>query len=78
MNHPYPSTYKENNMSKRTMGYILIGLGVVGLVVSMAADYIGIGRDPGIHGTQLLGVVISLVIAGAGVWLARSKTNTQK
>jgi hypothetical protein len=60
-------------MNKRTVGYILIALGVVGLIVSLAADYIGVGSYPGINGTQLLGAVLSLVVALVGVWLARSK-----
>jgi hypothetical protein len=60
-------------MSKRIIGYILIGLGVVGLIVSLAADNIGLGKYPGINGTQLLGAGLSLVVALVGVWLARSK-----
>ena len=65
-------------MSKKTIGYVLIGLGVVGLIVSLAADYIGVGSYPGINGTQLLGAVLSLVVALVGVWLARSKADQQK
>jgi hypothetical protein len=65
-------------MSKRTIGYILIGLGVVGLVVSLAADLLGIGSYPGINGTQLLGAVLSLIVALVGVWLARSKVDQPK
>jgi hypothetical protein len=65
-------------MNKRTIGYILIGLGVVGLVASLAADYIGIGRYPGINGTQMLGAGLSLVIALVGVWLARSKAEPEQ
>jgi len=65
-------------MSKKTIGYILITLGAVGLVVSLAADYIGIGRYPGFNGTQLLGVGLSIVIALVGVWFARSKADQVK
>ena len=65
-------------MSKRTIGFILIGLGVVGVVVSLAADYIGIGHYPGINGTQLLGAGLSLVVAVVGVWLALSKAEQPK
>jgi len=65
-------------MSKKTFGYILVGLGVVGLVVSLAADFIGIGSYPGINGTQLLGALLSLVVALIGVWLARSKADQAK
>jgi hypothetical protein len=65
-------------MSKRTIGYILIGLGVVGLVVSLAADYIGIGSYPGINGTQVLGISLSLIVALVGVWFARNKADQKK
>jgi hypothetical protein len=60
-------------MSKRTMGIILIALGAVGVVVSLAADVLGLGTYPGINGAQLLGVVIGLVLAAAGGWMASRK-----
>jgi hypothetical protein len=60
-------------MSKRTIGLMLIALGVVGMVVSLAADQLGIGSYPGINGAQLLGAGVSLAVALVGVWLARSK-----
>jgi hypothetical protein len=60
-------------MSKRTMGIILIALGAVGVVVSLAADVLGLGTYPGINGAQLLGAVIGLVLAAAGGWMASRK-----
>lgn len=60
-------------MSKRTIGFSLIAVGAVGVVVSLAADMLGVGTYPGINGTQLLGVVISLVLALAGGWMASRK-----
>ena len=65
-------------MSKRTMGLILIGLGVVGLVISLAADMLGIGSYPGINGVQILGAVVSLLFAVVGVWLSQSKADQKK
>ena len=65
-------------MSKRTMGFILIGLGVVGLVVSLAADVLGIGSYPGINGAQILGAVVSLLVAVVGVWLLQGKADQKK
>jgi len=61
-------------MSKTNIGLILIALGVVVAVVSVAADTIGIGRYAGIDWVQILGVVIGLVVALIGVRLVLSKT----
>ena len=65
-------------MSKKSIGFLLIGLGAVGLVVSLAADAIGLGSYPGINGAQLLGAVLSLVAGAVGVWLAQSKADSKK
>ena len=65
-------------MSKRTMGFILIALGAVGLVVALAADGIGLGSYPGIHGAQLLGAALGLIVALGGVWLALAQTGKNK
>jgi uncharacterized membrane protein YgaE (UPF0421/DUF939 family) len=62
-------------MSKKTIGYLLIALGVVIAVVSLAADVIGIGHKPGIGWQQLLGTAIGVIIAIIGVWQAQSKPN---
>jgi hypothetical protein len=37
-------------MSKRTIGFVLIVLGAILAIVSLAADAIGIGSYPGING----------------------------
>jgi hypothetical protein len=60
-------------MPKKTVGYVLIALGVIAAVVSLAADAIGIGTEPGINGMQLLGIAIGVVVALAGAWLAFRK-----
>ncbi|MFA5872883.1 MAG: hypothetical protein WC832_02870 [Anaerolineales bacterium] len=65
-------------MSKRTMGLMLIALGAVGLVVSLAADVIGIGSYPGINGAQLLGAATGLILALGGVWLAQNRAGKKK
>jgi hypothetical protein len=62
-------------MSKKTIGIVLAPLGAVMAVISWAADAIGIGRDPGIHGVQLLGIIIGVIVAVVGVWLALSKSD---
>ncbi len=65
-------------MSKRTMGLMLIALGAVGLVVSLAADVIGIGNQAGIGWKQILGAVVGLIVALGGTWLMLSKPSQKK
>jgi hypothetical protein len=62
-------------MSKRTIGYVLIALGVVVLVVSLAADVIGIGGSLVFGWKQQLGTAVGVIAALVGVWLARIKPN---
>jgi uncharacterized membrane protein YgaE (UPF0421/DUF939 family) len=62
-------------MSKKTIGYVLIVLGAVIAVVSLAADLLGIGNHPGLGWQQLLGTAVGVIIAIIGVWQAQSKPN---
>ena len=50
-------------MSKKTIGILMAALGAVMALISLAADVIGIGLDPGIHGAQLLGIAIGVIAA---------------
>ena len=65
-------------MSKRTIGILLIILGVVVLIVSLAADVIGIGNGTGLGWKQIVGAVVGFLIAIGGVWLVISKPVQQK
>jgi len=60
-------------MSKKTIGYLLIAVGVVVLVISLAADVIGIGSYPGLNWAQISGAVIGIFIALIGAWQAFRK-----
>jgi len=64
-------------MSTRTIGFVLVALGVVIAVVSLAADAIGIGNqvELGIGWKQQLGTAFGVVMALVGVWLAMRKPN---
>ena len=55
-------------MSKKTLGIILIILGVLLAIVSLAADVIGIGNGMGIGWKQILGAVVGVLVAVGGVW----------
>jgi hypothetical protein len=59
-------------MSRNNMGIALIVVGVIVLIVSLAADVIGIGGAPGIGWKQLLGAGVGLIVAIAGGWSLRS------
>ena len=65
-------------MSKRTIGFGLIALGVVIAVVSLAADVIGIGNQAGFGWKQQLGTATGVIVVLVGAWLALSKPNLQK
>ena len=65
-------------MSKRTIGIGLIVIGVILLIVSLAADYLGIGGAPGIGTKQLLGAGVGLVIAIVGGWLMMGDKSKSK
>jgi hypothetical protein len=65
-------------MSKKTIGVLLIVLGVVLLVISIAADTLGIGTGNGFGWKQLSGTVVGVVLALGGVWLAMRKPDQKK
>jgi len=65
-------------MSKRTIGLVVIVIGVVIAVVALLLDVIGIGNKAGIGWMQLLGAGIGVVVALIGVWLALSKPAQNK
>jgi hypothetical protein len=62
-------------MSKRTIGMGLVALGVILLIVSLAADSIGIGTGTGIGWKQIAGAVVGAIIAVYGFWSLRSQTS---
>lgn len=61
-------------MSKRTMGIILIILGVIAVVISLTADVTGVGNLQGDFGwKQQLGTATGIIAAIIGVWLVSRK-----
>lgn len=58
-------------MKKSTIGLILIVVGVILAILSLAADLIGIGDNPvtyEIGWKQLVGVGVGVIAAAAGIW----------
>jgi uncharacterized membrane protein len=63
----------EETMNKKTISMITIIVGVIVTLVSLIADFIGIGSYPGINNAQLAGIAIGLVIVLVGLYLLRAE-----
>ncbi len=60
--------------NKKTItGIILLAAGVIVLVLSLAADCIGLGSSPGFGYWQIIGVVAGAVVTVAGLVLLIKK-----
>ncbi len=59
-------------MSQRTVARIMLIVGVLIFLVSAGADQLGIGGTPGIGWKQIIGMVLGVVLAGAGLTRGRS------
>ncbi len=59
-------------MSRKTIGVVLLVVGVLIFLVCAAADPLGIGGAPGIGWKQMLGMVVGVAIAASGVVRLRS------
>lgn len=58
-------------MSRRSLGYALVVIGVLVAVISAFADQIGIGDEEAFGPQQTAGVVVGLLVAAAGFIIAR-------
>ena len=56
---------------EKVSGTFLLVLGVVLLVLSLLADVIGVGGNPGFGYRQIIGVVLGAVAIIRGVWLLK-------
>jgi hypothetical protein len=50
------------------MRYLVLGIGALVVLVSVLADVLGIGGEPGFGYTQDVGVLVGAAIIIAGVW----------
>jgi len=59
-------------MSKKTIGLVLVIVGVIILAVALFADSLGIGGSPGFGWKQWImagaGIIVALVGAGLALW----------
>ncbi len=60
-------------MSQKTLGIILVVLGIVLLVVAVFADSLGVGARHGFGWKQIVGSIAGVVVAVVGAWLTRRK-----
>jgi len=62
-------------MSKKTSALLYIVVGILLVIVSLAADFIGLGVDPSVIGwKQLVGMAVGVVIAILGILRIRAKS----
>lgn len=62
-------------MSRKTVGYVVAGLGILVILASVFADTLGLGTVAGFGWKQGVGVVVGLVLAGVGMWLATRRAS---
>jgi hypothetical protein len=56
---------------QKASGAFLLVLGVVLLVLSLLADLIGVGLNPGFGYRQIIGVVLGVIAVIRGIWLLK-------
>jgi hypothetical protein len=59
--------------NKKTIGIALLAVGVVLLIVSLAADALGIGGAAGFGYKQIIGTVVGIVAAVGGYMMYTRK-----
>ena len=58
---------------KKTVGIVLLVVGIAVLVLSLAADLIGIGGNPVFGTIQIIGAIAGAIAAVVGLVLRRKK-----
>jgi hypothetical protein len=58
-------------MAKRGSALIMVVVGVILALVSLLADAIGIGGEPGFGYKQAAGLLIGIVLVAIGLWRGR-------
>lgn len=53
----------------RNLGTALVAAGLIAIAISLAADALGLGAEPGIIGwKQWLGAAVGAVLIAVGIW----------
>ena len=56
-------------MTNKTGPVLVLVIGIGLLVVSLLADVIGVGDDPGFGSQQTMGTIVGVLIAAVGLYL---------
>jgi len=59
--------------SKKTVGIVLLAVGIVILLVSLVADPIGIGGSPSFGHDQIVGATVGAIVTVVGLVLTLKK-----
>ncbi len=65
-------------MSRRSLGFALLAVGLVFAAISALADQIGIGDEEAFGWQQIGGLVVGLLVAAAGFVIARMESQSSK
>ena len=60
-------------VSKKTIGIVVLVVGILILILSLIADVIGIGGSPVFGYRQIIGVVVGAIVTVVGLLLTREK-----
>jgi hypothetical protein len=72
--HPMKKSEEVRQMGgKKTVGIVLLVVGVVILLLSLVADPIGIGGSPGFGRDQIIGTIGGAIVAVVGLVLTLKK-----
>ncbi|MDJ0498164.1 MAG: hypothetical protein QNJ89_10060 [Acidimicrobiia bacterium] len=65
-------------MSRRSLGFALLAVGLVFAAISSLADQIGIGDEEAFGWQQIGGLVVGLLVAAAGFVIASLESKSNK
>ena len=58
-------------MTRRGWNLVIVVVGVLLALVSLFADALGVGADPGFGWKQAAGLVVGVALVGIGLWRRR-------
>ena len=59
--------------NKKTIGIVVLVVGIIVLLLSLVADLIGIGRTPIFGSNQIIGTIVGIIVVVVGLVLAFRK-----
>ena len=59
--------------NKKTIGIVLLVIGIIVLLLSLGADLIGVGRTPVFGINQIIGTIVGIIVIVVGLVLTRRK-----